>query len=95
MSCRFCARAVAEVHTMIEGPDELRICDLCVDRARAAIATAPRVVAECSFCCQSTPPVHYAHRGVAICDPCVALCVEIVAEQQLPAARVVKTRAPR
>ena len=54
-------------------------------------------VQRCSFCGKSEHEVGrlVAGAGVAICDECVALCVDIIAEERSKDARLEVTRLPR
>ena len=54
-------------------------------------------VQRCSFCGKSEHEVSrlIAGAGVAICDECVALCVDIIAEERSKDARLEVTRLPK
>lgn len=54
-------------------------------------------VQRCSFCGKSEHEVGrlVAGAGVAICDECVALCVDIIAEERSKDARLEVTRLPK
>jgi ATP-dependent protease Clp ATPase subunit len=97
--CSFCARGRDEVTELVVGP-YVTICDGCIEAANRmvdAVASRPmQLFEECTFC------GHREARGqfttdatdIRVCDTCVCLCVEILAEQRaartLPQARLIK-----
>jgi hypothetical protein len=96
--CSFCDRALPEVFKLIQGPEAIHICDRCIAEASELIRHADRGrpidPTECSFCRQLAN-IHFERYGHRICDPCVALTVEVLVEAELPVARVVSRDRPR
>ena len=82
LRCSFCDRAQQQVAKLIAGPN-VYICNGCVRLARgwAPLAYPGRT---CSFCGKWAPREGRVtgHGTVAICDQCLDLCDEIIAEEQ-------------
>ncbi len=82
LRCSFCGRAQQEVAKLIAGPG-VYICSGCVTLARTW-EPLPAPGRSCSFCGTWAPREHRVtgHGTVAICDQCLDLCDEIIAEEQ-------------
>jgi ATP-dependent protease Clp ATPase subunit len=83
LHCSFCGRAQGQVAKLIAGPDTRFICDGCVALARTWPAGGDPQ-RSCSFCGRSAATVArlVTHEAASICDECLDLCDEIVAEEQ-------------
>jgi len=81
LRCSFCERSQKQVAKLIAGPN-VYICDGCVAQVRGWPPLAPPG-RSCSFCGTWRPEEGRVRgRGqVAICDDCLELCSDIVAEQ--------------
>ena len=82
LRCSFCGQAQRQVAKLIAGPG-VYICDGCVALAR----TWPSVSypGRAWSCCGTWTPGKgrlVAHHATAICDQCLDLCDEIIAEEQ-------------
>jgi ClpX C4-type zinc finger len=95
--CSFCDRGRAEVAQLIAGPGMHAICDACVLRAVELLDREGSERARdqpCSFCQRA--PGRFASGRAAMCDTCIALCVDILIENppnvpaEIPTARVIK-----
>jgi len=96
LACSFCGATQREVVKMIAGP-AVYICDRTIRLAEEALATGDAresghvdleaasadATGRCGFCGKADRPVvHPAGRDdPRICDECIALCVEINAEE--------------
>ena len=82
LRCSFCGRAQRQVPKLIAGPG-VSICSGCVTLARTWPAL-PHPGRTCSFCGKWRPrDGRVAGHGTAtICDECLDLCDEIIAEEQ-------------
>jgi ATP-dependent protease Clp ATPase subunit len=83
LHCSFCGRAQGQVAKLIAGPEVFFICDGCVALARTWPAGGdPRRA--CSFCGKSAATVArlVSHGAASVCDECLDLCDEIIAEEQ-------------
>jgi ATP-dependent Clp protease ATP-binding subunit ClpX len=82
LRCSFCGRAQKKVAKLIAGPG-VYICGGCVTLARSW-EPLPDPGRSCSFCGTWAPGEHRVtgQGAVAICDQCLDLCDEIVAEDQ-------------
>jgi ATP-dependent protease Clp ATPase subunit len=82
LRCSFCGRAQKAVAKLIAGPG-VYICSGCVTLARSW-EPLPHPGRSCSFCGSWAPSEHRVtgHGMVAICDQCLDLCDEIIAEEQ-------------
>ena len=86
LRCSFCDRPRDQVGGMIRGmcqPPHIYICADCIDRFEAVGSEgAGADDLRCSFCGRSRPPVGklMAGQNVHICDECVDLCHQILAE---------------
>jgi ATP-dependent protease Clp ATPase subunit len=96
IACTFCGSSRAQVGTIIAGPDGY-ICDGCVSLADGVLSGVPAGNAapelevvpagantNCAFCGKQRARVAgLASAGrITICDECVGLCQEIIAEQR-------------
>jgi ATP-dependent protease Clp ATPase subunit len=81
LRCSFCGRAQKKVAKLIAGPG-VYICSGCVAQARSW-EPLPHPGRSCSFCGTWAPGEHWVtgHDAVAICDQCLDLCDEIIAEE--------------
>jgi ATP-dependent protease Clp ATPase subunit len=83
LHCSFCGRAQGQVAKLIAGPGIRFICDGCVTLARTwPPAGDPH--GSCSFCGRPAATVArlVTHEAASICDGCLDLCDEIIAEEQ-------------
>jgi len=82
LRCSFCGRAQQDVAKLIAGPG-VYICIGCVTLARSW-EPLPSPGRSCSFCGAWAPKERRVtgHGTVAICDECLDLCDEILAEEQ-------------
>jgi ATP-dependent protease Clp ATPase subunit len=83
LRCSFCGRAQRQVAKLIAGPQDVFICDGCVALARRwPVGADPRRT--CSFCGRSAATVArlVSHGAASVCDECLDLCDEIIAEEQ-------------
>ncbi len=99
--CSFCARTRddAAVTELVVGP-YVTICDVCIEAANRMVdevAGKPmQLFEDCTFCGHPEARGQFTAEGtdIRVCDTCICLCVEILAEQRaartLPHARVVK-----
>ncbi len=85
--CSFCHQDNDKVGYLIVGPEDSKICDLCVDEFYEFIADPEFVGVEdetitCSFCNQNKSEVEHLIPGndVYICDKCLDTCSEILQE---------------
>lgn len=85
--CVFCGKSGVEAKKMIGGPPPLFICDGCVAshsetvaREEARLAALPD---DCSFCGKTRRQVRVLLGGEkgTICDECLGLCRDILAEE--------------
>jgi hypothetical protein len=88
MECAICGRAQSSVSTLITntpGHGSITICPQCVASNRWNLDPELLARLTCSFCGPGDPMSSLAvslHRaGVAICDTCLDLCDEIIAEE--------------
>ena len=80
LRCSFCGRAQQQVRKLIAGPG-VYICDGCVVLARQWPGTG-EAQARCSFCSMSRATVRRpVAEGHVVCDVCLDLCDEIIAEE--------------
>ncbi len=89
--CSFCGKEQHQVRRLIAGPKMAYICNECVslfEQERQESGHLGKVQEErglhCSFCGKSQQQARhlsYGSRGVQICDECVDLCREIIAEE--------------
>jgi ATP-dependent protease Clp ATPase subunit len=82
LRCSFCGRSRKQCAKLIAGPG-VYICDGCVALARAW-PTAADPGRACSFCGKATPrqDPRADPATIAICDLCLDLCDQIIAEEQ-------------
>lgn len=94
MRCSFCNASQTQVTKLIAGPEGTFVCGSCVAAARGVASTgdatpgpqglrpAERESHPCSFCGRTQPAVTTIVKGARarICDDCLALCEEILAE---------------
>jgi ATP-dependent protease Clp ATPase subunit len=82
LRCSFCDRAQQQVAKLIAGPG-VHICDGCVALVRGW-PPLPHPGRSCSFCGTWRPEEGRVRgRGPgAICDDCLELCADIIAEEQ-------------
>jgi ATP-dependent protease Clp ATPase subunit len=83
LHCSFCGLAQRQVAKLIAGPDANFICDGCVTLARAwPVGADP--ARTCGFCGKAAATVTrlVSHGEASVCDECLDLCDEILAEEQ-------------
>ena len=91
--CSFCGKNQDQVLHLVAGPRGVYVCDECIHRFGTNEALHTQQVAQtvagtiwgnkCSFCGMQQKKVQYlvlGPGGVNICDECLALCQEIMAE---------------
>jgi len=98
--CSFCNRTRFEVKKIISGP-KVYICDRCTlalnSKLGAPDSNSPEAESlaweQCSFCGKHHNEVRDLLRGpnAAICDECLALCDDILAEEMQEEAKRVPT----
>ncbi len=93
-SCSFCSKALADVPSLITGPDGVTICSECVLSGVDTVNVAYPTTDTCTFCHELKDDAHVASDDVRICASCMHLCVQILKEARgpLPAARVVRRK---
>jgi len=100
-ACTFCAKAVEQVQRLVLGPPGVSICNECTQLGHRIMfdnEDAIELAATCSFCRKARPEIQALIgsdvNDVNICNVCVQLCTEIIAEAvkdgaaALPSARV-------
>jgi ATP-dependent protease Clp ATPase subunit len=81
-TCSFCRQEQGAANALVQGPDGVSICYLCIRGCTEAIRARS---AYCSFCCKKHTEVGPLAEGpnwVYICHKCARLCAEII-EQEL------------
>ena len=92
--CSFCGKNQDQVLRLIAGPRGVYVCDECIHRFSTEHARQTQQVAQtvidtsganaCSFCDKPQKKVQrlvLGPGGVNICNECLALCQEIMAEE--------------
>jgi len=93
LGCSFCGRSQREVRKLVAGP-AVFICDHCIRQGNEVVAftrsenrtgapVSHGAAAACSFCRKSPPKVKLllAALSARICDVCLGLCNDILAEE--------------
>jgi len=85
LHCTFCGRSDLEADQIIAGPPPFFICDACVGRLSQSAAPEEALSRDdvCSFCGMARRRVclPVGGEGATICDECLGLCRDILAEE--------------
>jgi hypothetical protein len=95
-TCSFCGRPRSTTGPMVEGPDQIFMCALCVDVASLTVANLRND--RCSFCgrpCPTTGPMVEGPSQIFMCALCVDAASVIIADLRkdgrLPPSKLAKS----